>query len=139
MMAGSFMSDHWAYPTWPALALPLAWGLSRAWKSRRPAYRSGRRTAAQALWVALLCAEIGGVYWNVATRNTDEKLYRSALHHTSSPVMKYNLGLVLLRQGRPAEALSYLEQVQGADPTDANVARAVSIARQGVRQGEQHP
>ena len=37
-------------------------------------------------------------------RGTDEKMYRWALHFTTSNPIRYNLGVELLQTGRPAEA-----------------------------------
>jgi protein O-mannosyl-transferase len=123
MISGGFMSDHWAYPAWPALALPLAMLSARLWQAGHPFRRRIWRGAV----VLLLLAETGVVYANIALRNTDEKLYRSALRHTTSGTMRYNLGMVLFNQGRPAEALPYFEAVYAEHP-EANAGRALAAA-----------
>jgi protein O-mannosyl-transferase len=124
MMSGSFMSDHWAYPAVPALALPLSIGFSRLWESRQ----KFRRFAGRAVLAILLIVEIGCVYWNIKTRNTDEELYRSALQYTSSETMKYNLALVLLREGRAAESVPLLESAYFADLSDVHAGRALAAS-----------
>jgi hypothetical protein len=49
------------------------------------------------------------VHLKVALRGSDEKMYRWALHFTSSNPIKFNLGLLLVDTGRPEEAARYLE------------------------------
>jgi hypothetical protein len=73
------------------------------------------------------------VRWNVATRNTDEKLYRSALRYPTTVTMESNLAIVLLRQHRLAEALPYLESVCAADPTKSNACGARDLVQQRLQ------
>jgi tetratricopeptide (TPR) repeat protein len=127
MMSGGFMSDHWAYPAVPALALPVSWILTRAWDSPRW-FRVVRGAAALILGALIAVSRA-----NIRLRNTDEKLYRHALQYTHSETMKYNLGAVLLWQGRPEEALPYFETLSAANPQDAEAAQALAVTRQALR------
>jgi tetratricopeptide (TPR) repeat protein len=122
MMTGSFMSDHWAYPALPALTLPVALALSRHWSDARAA----RRFFVRGAFMLFLIFEMAVTWQNIAGRNTDEKLYTSALRYTSSLTMHYNLARVLLNQGRPAEARPHLEAILQEHPSDANASRALA-------------
>jgi hypothetical protein len=124
MMRGSFMLDHWGYSMAPGLLLPISLVLSKAWQS--PLERT--RKWAGSLFFALVIAYALLVHLNVALRGTDEKMYRWALHFTTSSPIKYNLGIVLLETGRPAEAVIYFEDVRCYYPDDANLARALTKA-----------
>jgi hypothetical protein len=88
MMAGSFMSDHWAYPALPALIIPIAAALDRA-----IAVPASRKTAGVAL-VLLLSLEMAVAHLSISHRNSDIKLYRQALEHTHSVTMQNNLRAV---------------------------------------------
>ena len=132
MIAGSFMSDHWAYPALIAFVFPLAGAIVAFWNA--PARAS--RLAARGAGVLFVIAAMLLTWFNIVTRNTDEKLYRSALHYTTSPVMQYNLGILLLRERRPDESLPYFQALYARDPQDGNLARAVAAA---LWDGGHHP
>jgi hypothetical protein len=105
MMSGSFLSDHWAYPLLPSILVPLAWALARAWTLPR----ARARAAGQLACAFLLFAEISWVHVQIKRRNTDEKLYRSALRYPTTSTMSYNLAMLLVHQGRIDEARPYLQ------------------------------
>ncbi len=124
MMYGNFMLDHWAYPASFGLFLPMAVGYERLWKSRQSPMRYGLGLTLFPILIfwALL------VSLNVELRGTDEKMYRWALHFTDSAPIKSNLGILLLKTNRAAEAIPYLAEVQGRYPEDANNSRALALA-----------
>jgi len=124
MMAGNFTLDHWAYPAAAGVIIPLAVGFVRCWEDHRQTWRYGVAAAFFPLLIiwALL------VHLNVELRGTDEKMYRWALHFTTSRPIKYNLGLLLLQTGRPREALQYLQEVHTAYPEDHDNTHAIAIA-----------
>jgi protein O-mannosyl-transferase len=107
MMSGGFMLDHWAYPAAVGACLALAIFFTFAWESKKRLWR------APAIYACLFLL----IFWallvplNVQLRGTDEKMYRWALHFTHSNPLKSNLGVLLLSQGRPMEAIVYLHEV----------------------------
>src|SRR5262249_1840446 len=68
------------------------------------------------------------VHLNVALRGTDEKMYRWALHFTTSRPIQYNLAALLLETGRPQEALAYLENIHADYPDDPKATHALALA-----------
>ena len=56
------------------------------------------------------------------------KMYRWALHFTTSHPIKYNLGVVLLESGRAPEAIPYFADVQSKYPDDLQNWHALALA-----------
>ncbi|OGR89999.1 MAG: hypothetical protein A2992_00400 [Elusimicrobia bacterium RIFCSPLOWO2_01_FULL_59_12] len=124
MIYGNFMLDHWAYPASLAVLLPLAWLVHRGWKSSKDRVR----TLTGLLYFVVIIAGSLLVHLNVALRGTDEKMYRWALHFTTSNPVKSNLGVLLLQTGRPGEAIPFLEEVRQVYPEDSKTTRALALA-----------
>ena len=47
--------------------------------------------------------------------------------------MKYNLAILLLRQGRLPEALPYLEAIHAEDPAQPDVLRALALTKKALQ------
>jgi hypothetical protein len=129
MIYGNFMLDHFAYPAMIGMLLPLAAAFARLWESPRNPWRVwlGMTFFPLLIFWALL------VHLNVQLRGTDEKMYRWALHFTTSHPVQYNLGVLLLNTGRPQEALPYLFNYLDAYPQDAHAQAAVARAMQQIK------
>ena len=124
MINGGFMLDHWAYQASLSVLLPLGLLFERLWEGR-----GGRSSYFMALsYFPLLIFWALLVHLNVALRGTDEKMYRWALHFTTSSPIKYNLGLVLLQSGRAAEAIPYFEDVRALYPENSMNNHALELA-----------
>lgn len=94
------------------------------WTSSREAIRLASIT----LYIGVIIVWSLLVHLNVELRGTDEKMYRWALNFTTSNPIKYNLGVLLLQTGRPAEAAGYLENVRAYYPEDSNITNSLSLA-----------
>src|SRR5207237_829972 len=114
MITGGFILDHWAYSVAPAVLLPLALFFDHAWTHP---HRFFYRVVAL-LFFPLLIIWALLTHLNVQLRGTDEKLFRWALNFTTSHPIKHNLGVILVQQGRPQEAIEYFEEVRYAYPDD---------------------
>jgi len=124
MISGNFMLDHWAYQANLAVLLPLA--IFFTWTAE---HRSELlRFAGRAGFFGLIIFWAFLVQLNVRLQNTDEKLFKWALRFTTSNPIKSNLGIVLLKNGRAAEALPYLEEVHAVYPEDLNNTHALFVA-----------
>jgi hypothetical protein len=124
MIYGNFMLEHWGYPAAIAFFLPLGLLIAQGWQSRR----KNIRTMTAIGYFSLLIAWSLLVHLNVALRGSDEQMYRWALHFTSSNPIKYNLGVLLLQEGRPREAATYFEEVAAAYPDNADAIGALAEA-----------
>jgi hypothetical protein len=124
MMIGGFMIDHWSYPAAPAVLIPLGLLFTAAWEHRSEKYYYGLGM----LFFPLLIFWALLTHLNVALRGSDEKIYRWALHFTTSRPIEYNLGVVLLESGRAPEAIPYLENVRAVYPDDATNLYALAKA-----------
>lgn len=115
MIFGGFMLDHWGYSMAFGILLPLGLFFSDQWQARKGRwhYWLGMTFFPMLIGWALL------VHLNVELRGTDEKIYRWALHFTTSHHIKYNLGALLVDTGRPAEGIPLLEEFRAAYPEDA--------------------
>ncbi|MFA5975555.1 MAG: tetratricopeptide repeat protein [Elusimicrobiota bacterium] len=128
MMTGNFTLDHWVYPGAIGVFLPLSIFFAAQWD---------RRDQRIHRWMGLLFFPLL-IAWalmsrlNIELRGTDEKMYRWALHFTTSHPIQQNLGITLLQQGRALEAIPFLENVRAVYPEDARntfiLARAYSEA-----------
>ncbi len=133
MINGGFMLDHWGYAVIVSLSLPFSIGVVRLWESRHLWWRR----AAGGFYFTYIIALALLVHLNVALRGSDEKIYRWALHFTTSNPIKYNLGIYLLQTGRAEEALPYLENVRDVYPQDPNLALALREAYAAVKREHQ--
>lgn len=124
MQYGRFMLDHWAYPAFVAGAWALGHRFAAAWQ--RPAQMSSKILIPGYLVLLVFWALL--VHLNVALRGTDEKMYRWALRFTTSNPVHYNLGVELLRTGRPMEAADHFETVRHFYPDDARNLHALARA-----------
>jgi len=124
MIFGNFMLEHWAYPALVGVAFLAGHLLAQAWKTPN---KLASRIAIPA-YLALLVFWALMVRLNVELRGTDEKMYRWALHFTTSNPIRYNLGVELLRTHRPAEAATYFEEVRASYPDDLANLHAMAIA-----------
>jgi tetratricopeptide (TPR) repeat protein len=124
MVHGGFMLDHWGYWLAPAVLLPLGILFDALWMGRQK--RSYERWAMLYFVVVIGYAML--VRLNIELRNTDEKMYRWALHFTTSHPIKYNLGILLLQSGRATEAIPYFEDVRTYYPEDLNNLHAMALA-----------
>jgi len=125
MIYGRFMLDHWAYPAVVPVALGLGWFFAKTWDSAR--------MRALTPWaMAVFPILIGWALMtrlNIELRNTDEKMYRWALHFTTSNPIKYNLAVTLLQQRRPAEAIPYLQDYLHDYPDSTEARMILSLAQ----------
>lgn len=124
MIYGNFMLEHWAYPAELAVMLPLALAVTWSWHSQKEWLRG----IVALIYFFLLITWALLVHLNVSLRGTDEKMYRWALHFTTSNPVKYNLGVLLLQTGRPEEAANYLEDFRAYYPDDPDSARALALS-----------
>ena len=124
MIPGGFMLDHWSYQANLAVLLPLAIFFTHQWDLHHERIHG---------FLALLLFPLL-IFWallvhlNVELRGTDEKLFRWALHFTTSAPITSNLGIILLQSNRPFEALLYLEEVHRRYPEDINNGKALAYA-----------
>jgi hypothetical protein len=124
LATGHYMLEHWAYPALPAVLLPLSVAFTRGWLSGKTAWR----WTALAAFSFLLCFYIFSAQFHTAVRATDEKNYRWSLRFTRATPVLFNLGLICLKSGRAAEAVSYIEPVQALYPDDVNIRHALADA-----------
>jgi protein O-mannosyl-transferase len=130
MVDGGFILDHWGYWVAPAVLLPLGLLFDKLWENpRRP-----REKKLALLFFPLLIAYALLVHLNVELRGTDEKMYRWALHFTTSHPIKFNLGSLLLRTGRAQEAIPYFEDVKAVYPEDLNNLFLLALAYRATGQ-----
>lgn len=125
MVHGGFMLDHWGYWIAPAVLLPLGKVFDILWTRERLA-----RFAM--LYFPLLIFYALVVRLNIELRNTDEKMYRWALHFTTSNPIKFNLGALLLQTGRPQEAILYFADYQRIYPEDSRNSYLLATAYEAV-------
>ncbi len=124
MFAGNFMLDHWAYPALLGVLLPLALFFNAQWTRHHEPLHGALATGYFLLLIIwALLAQL-----NIALRGTDEKMYRWALHFTTSHPVEYNLGILLLQTGRPGEAIGFLEDYYQAYPDDSKNTNALAQA-----------
>jgi hypothetical protein len=131
MVYGGFMLDHWGYWVAPAMLLPLSLLFDWLWSQGD----TSRYKRAALLYFPILMAYALLTRLNIELRNTDEKMYRWALHFTTSHPIQYNLGMLLLESGRPEEALPYLVEYHDAYPEDPHGAAALAEALRQLHQG----
>ncbi len=124
MIFGNFMLDHWVYPATLSVIIPFAWLVSHVWESQQ----KHRLALVGALYFVVLIVWALFVHLNVALRGTDEKMYRWALHFTTSNPIHYNLGILLLQSGRAQEAIPHLAIVCGYYPENPDNAHALALA-----------
>ncbi len=135
MVHGGFMLDHWGYWVAPAIVLPLGLLFDGLWSG--PEKSLGRKAALLYFPILIIYALLTRL--NIELRNTDEKMYRWALHFTTSHPIEYNLGMLLLQSGRPGEALPHLLNYQDAYPQDPHVIDAIAEAQRQLRHGRIKP
>lgn len=128
MIYGGLMLDHWGYVMLPAIVLPLGLFFDQQWQ-RHVHHKTGGWVLA---YFPILIAWALLVHLNVALRGSDEKMFRWALHFTTSNPIKQNLGSILIETGRSSEAIPYLEEVRAQYPDDENnlyaLAKAYALA-----------
>jgi hypothetical protein len=125
LVNGQYMLDHWAYPALPAILLPIGISLARGWESDHVF----RQRGATVVCAGLLCFFIFSDRFHALVRADDEKNYRWSLRFTRATPILFNLGLLCLKSGRAAEAITYLEPVQALYPDDPNIRHALADAR----------
>lgn len=123
MITGGFMLDHWGYPMAPALLTPLGLLFTSLWLSPK----NERNQKWSLLYFPLLIGWALLVPLNVELRGTEEKIYRWALHFTTSNPIKYNLGIYYLNSGQAEKAIPLFEEVKLAYPHD--VANRYALAK----------
>ena len=124
LFSGQYMLDHWAYPALPAVLLPIGILLACGWESKQ----AFRQLSAIAISAGFLCFYIFSARFHILMRADDEKNYRWSLQFTRATPILFNLGLICLKTGRAAEAVSYIEPVQALYPEDPNIRRALADA-----------
>jgi len=124
MIPGGFMLDHWSYQANLAVLLPLAIFFTHQWDHHHERIHG----LLALLFFPLIIFWALLVHLNVELRGTDEKLFRWALHFTTSAPITSNLGIILLQSNRPFEALAYLEEVHNRYPEDINNGKALAYA-----------
>ncbi len=124
MIHGGFMLDHWMYPAALAIFLPLAMAVNAGWTSTQ----NNRRWLAAIGYFGFIIITALLVHLNVALRGSDEKMYRWALNFTRSNPIKYNLGILMIQQGRPKEAIPLLSDMLVYYPENPEAVRALSFA-----------
>jgi hypothetical protein len=124
MVTGHYMLEHWAYPGLLAVLLPISVALTKGWHSPEPI----RQKSATGLFIVMLCGCIFSAQFHAAMRATDERNYRWSLRFTRASPLLFNLGLICLRTGRAAEAVTYIEPVQALYPDDENIRSALATA-----------
>jgi hypothetical protein len=121
LFSGQYMLDHWAYPALPAVLLPIGILLARGWESKSAFWRK----AATVACTCFLCFFIFSAQFHTLMRADDEKNYRWSLRFTRATPILFNLGLICLKTGRAAEAVSYMEPIEALYPEDPNIRHAL--------------
>jgi len=124
MIYGNFMIEHWAYPAYVGLFFLVGHYFAKAWDNQ--AHPVSKPAILGYLILLIFWALL--VHLNVALRGTDETMYRWALHFTTSNPIRYNLGVELMRTGRPVEAATYFEEVRSHYPDDMANLHALALA-----------
>ncbi|MBI3291610.1 MAG: tetratricopeptide repeat protein [Elusimicrobia bacterium] len=124
MITGNFMLDHWAYPCILAVLLPMGMWFSEI----QAAPRRWLSHASRVLYCGVLIFWASLVHLNVRLRGTDEKMFRWALHFSTSTWVHCDLGVVLLQTGRAAEAIPHLELAHSRYPENMNCGNALALA-----------
>jgi len=124
MVYGGFILDHWGYWAAPAVFLPLGLLFDELWTRRQET----RYRKLGALFFPVIVCYALLTRLNIELRNTDEKMYRWALHFTTSNPIQYNLGVLLLESGRAGEAIPYFLSVRSNYPDDLNNLHALALA-----------
>jgi hypothetical protein len=124
MVYGGFMLDHWGYWAAPAILLPLGHFFSQCWDRQEKPFYKGMAL----LYFILLISYALLTRLNIELRNTDEKMFRWALHFTTSHPIEYNLGILLLQTDRAREAIPYFTDVKEAYPENLNNLHALALA-----------
>jgi len=125
MIVGNVLMDKWAVISAPAIFLPLATVFAKGMRSRSVTKRLA--------W----CGFAGIVIWwmslgylNIRRRGSDEKNYRWTIRHGVRDFASYRLGIILLRQGRAAEAVDVLTALNAWVPGDPDYEHALALALQ---------
>jgi len=124
LMKNGVMMDHWAFDS--ALGYLLLLVLFGQWLWQRSA------TAGKIMIALMLCGIV--VFWTdlsryyVRVRGSDELNYRWTLRFDSPDFALYRLGIILMRTGRPGEAVNYLERLCAQTPEQADYENALALA-----------
>lgn len=114
LSTNALMLDHWAYV--PAMALCV--GIGGLFEKLSESKGLGERPVQYLKFgLALLgLFWMGLSQWYTAVRNTDEKMYRWALRHPTSSVVRYNLGVLYYERGNNEQALALLKASRAMNP-----------------------
>ncbi len=124
MINGNFTLDHWVYPAALGIFLPMALVFTVCWTTGK---RDWHRRVGYLLFPLLIGWALVSRL-NIALRDTDEKMYRWALHFTSSHPIRANLAVLLISEHRPTEAVPLLEDVVAVYPEDYSSRHALAVA-----------
>lgn len=124
MLYGGFMLDHWGY--WIVISVCLPLGLLVQWLWTQKDYPRMRWMAGLYFPLVIVYALVARL--NIELRSSDEKMYRWALHFTTSSPIRYNLGVILLETNRAKEAIPYFSEVRSLYPEDLNNTHALGLA-----------
>ena len=123
------MADRYTYVPLVGLFMMIAWGvpdLLKGWRHRR---------ALLALSAGILFSALAIVTWVEVQRwQNSITLFQHTLEVTSkNSLIHYNLGVVLLRQGKNPESIAHFDESLRIDPNraDAHNNLGVALARQG--------
>lgn len=105
--------------------LTAAGALGDAWGERR---FHAFRVAGLFLAVGTLMGWTGLSSWTIAKRGSDEKNYRWTLRHEFRDFAAHRLSVLLLRSGRAAEALTWLDPLVTRNPENLDYANTLALA-----------
>lgn len=136
MIYSNVLMEKWAAVSGPGLFLPLAAYATRFWESPRKALR----IVSSVVVAGFLLGWISIAYINVARRGSDEKNYRWSIRDRPRDFANYRLGVILLRSGRPAEAIRVLQPLLKVLENDADYQNLYALALwdSGDRNGARH-
>lgn len=120
MITNSILMDKWVFIAGPAVFIPLLLALQRLGRHPSPAVRA----APAALLSGLMIFWAAVAHANVRLRGSDEKNYRWTLRNGPRLFAGYKLGVMLIADGRPEEAVEALEPLLRLDPGQADCQNA---------------
>jgi tetratricopeptide (TPR) repeat protein len=124
------MADRYTYVPLIGLFIMIAWGIPdilKGWRHRKTVF---------AVSAGLLLSVLAIVTWaQVQCWQNSIRLYKHTLKVTSkNSLIHYDLGVVMLRQGRYSDAITHLSESLRIEPDDAEAHNNLGIAL--VRQGK---
>jgi len=114
LATNALMLDHWVYPGAIGVAGVVAYWLAQ------------RRTLVLAGIILLFWTGTG--WWNIKNRNTDKEMYEWALHHPTSSIVRYNLGLIHYQDGGFKKAQNLFRDSMAMNTESVLTANGLALA-----------